>query len=42
VAIEKLDDHIQRVLGLRNIHVVEESVKEAFPNVEFGLNAQFD
>jgi hypothetical protein len=42
VAIEKLDDHIQCILGLGNIYVVEESVKEAFPNVELGLNAQFN
>ncbi len=42
VPIEELDDHVQCILGLGNIHVVEESVKETFPNVEFGLNAQFD
>jgi hypothetical protein len=42
VAIEKFDDHIQRIAGLRNIHVVEESMKEAFPNMELGVDTHFD
>lgn len=39
VAIEKFDDHVQRILGLRNIRVVKESVKESLPNMKLGLNS---
>ena len=40
VTIKKLNDDVQRVLRLRNIHIVKESVKKAFPHVEFGVDAQ--
>jgi hypothetical protein len=42
MAIKKPDDHVQCVLRLRDICVVKESMKESFPNMEFGLNPQFD
>lgn len=41
VAIEKLDDHIQSIPGFRDIHVVKESVKQPFPDVELRLHASF-
>ena len=39
VAIEELDDDVQSIPGLRNIHVVEEPVKQSLPNMQIGFNA---
>jgi hypothetical protein len=39
VAIKKLDDHVQRIPGLRNIYVVEETVEESFPHMQFRINS---
>ncbi len=41
VAIKELYDHVERVLGFGDVHVIEEAVKQTFPHVEFGFHARF-
>src|SRR6185437_13671937 len=41
VAIKKVDDYVQRVFRFRDICAIEESVKQAFPNMQFRWDAEF-
>src|SRR5437870_3226976 len=40
MAIKEFDYYVECVFRFRNVRVVEESVKEPFPNVEFGIHAE--
>src|ERR1039458_6340714 len=39
--VEEFYNYVDRVFRLGNIHVVEEPVEQAFPNVEFGFDPEF-
>src|SRR5581483_9941320 len=39
MSVKKLDHYVERILRFWNICVVEESVKQTFPNVEFCFHA---